>query len=92
MARESALFHTPASLLAWRVTRWIMLGENVGYGWTVKQVHRAFMKSPTHRNHVLSDHYLHVGIAVAKPRARRWVTVIFESERDPGTRMEMPAC
>lgn len=92
MAQDNRLFHTPSELLAWRVTRWSMLGENVAYGSTVGGMHRRFMASPAHRGNILRSSYRNVGVAISRGHGRRWVTVIFESRRNPGTRMDMPRC
>ena len=92
MARGDRLFHTPSELLAWRVTRWSLLGENVAYGSTVGGMHRRFMASPVHRGTILRSSYRNVGVAISRRHGWRWVTVIFEARRDPGTRMDMPRC
>jgi uncharacterized protein YkwD len=89
MVRNRRLYHTPSRALRHRVTRWIVLGENVGVGGTVSSLHRAFMNSRVHKDNILYRPYRHVGIGVRKARGRMWVTVIFESRKDPGTRLDM---
>ena len=73
------------------MTRWSRLGENVAYGRTVGGMHRMFMRSAPHKANILGA-YRHVGVAISRAHGRRWVTVIFEPRRDPGTRMDMPRC
>ena len=92
MTRRNELFHSSPSQLARRVTRWKLLGENVGLGSTVTSLHRAFMSSSGHRANILRDQFRHVGIGVKRRNGRLWVTVIFESYSDPGTTLRMPSC
>ena len=92
MFRKATLFHSPHGQLGRRVTRWTVLGENIGVGGGVKSLHKAFMASPLHRANVLYSRFRHVGVGAAKKRGRLWVTVVFESRRDPGTRLRMPRC
>jgi uncharacterized protein YkwD len=87
MAEQNNLFHTPDSTLAKRVTHWRVLGENVGVGSTVKSLHRAFMNSAGHRANALYSPFRHVGVGVVRRHDRIWVTFVFESAADPGTRL-----
>ncbi len=89
MKDRRTLYHTPSATLRYRVTRWNMLGENVGVGGNVLELHRAFMASPAHRDNVLRDAYQHVGVGVHKSDNYLWVTIVFEARRDPGTRLRM---
>jgi uncharacterized protein YkwD len=89
MARRGDLYHT--NRLGSKVTRWIRLGENVGFGNRVGSLHNAFMASPGHRANILGR-YRWVGIGTRVVRGRLWVTVVFESRRDPGTTLQMPKC
>ena len=89
MDQKNSLYHTPSSKLRWRVTRWDRLGENVGAGQTVTSLHQAFMNSPSHRDNVLKREFRHVGVGVHKDKNYMWVTIVFESRRDPGTRLKM---
>jgi uncharacterized protein YkwD len=92
MARGSRLYHTPGWRLARRVTRWRVLGENVGVGNTVLPLQQAFLASPSHRANVLSKTFVHLGVGTKRKNGRLWVTVVFESRRNPGTRLRMPRC
>ena len=89
MDKKNLLYHTPSSKLRWRVTRWNHLGENVGAGQTVTSLHQAFMNSPSHRSNVLDRDFRHVGVGVHKDKNYMWVTIVFESRKDPGTRLRM---
>lgn len=42
---------------------WMKLGENVGYGGTIAQVHDAYMKSPGHRANILDPSFTAMGAA-----------------------------
>lgn len=88
MKDKRTLYHTPSSILRWRVTNWNRLGENVGYGGDVDSLHKAFMDSPSHRANVLGN-FRHVGIGVKTDGDIMWVTIIFEDHMDPGTRMKV---
>lgn len=92
MASKDLLFHTPSTKLGNRVTNWIMLGENVGYGGSVKTVQKAFMNSAGHKANILNGSYKYFGIGVVKSDGVVWVTVIFEAKSDPGTTLKMPSC
>lgn len=92
MTNADKLFHTASDKLAKRVTRWEILGENVGVGGDVAGLHAAFMASPAHAANVLHSKFRHVGVGVAKSDGRMWVTIIFEATQDPGTTLKMPSC
>jgi uncharacterized protein YkwD len=90
MDKNNSLHHTSSFQLRRRVTRWRVLGENVGIGETVRSLHRAFMASPSHKQNVLRSDFHHVGVGVRRADSGRiWVTIIFEGHRDPGTRLRM---
>lgn len=92
MAASQTLYHTPRAKLSKRVTRWRTLGENVGYGSSVSQLHSMFMASPVHKANILNSGYRFVGVGVAKAGGYLWVTVVFEGKRNPGTTLPMPSC
>jgi uncharacterized protein YkwD len=92
MVKRSLLYHTPDWRFRRRVTRWNVLGENVGVGGSVASLHKAFMSSPSHRANVLSSTFIHFGVGTKRAGDRMWVTVVFESVRNPGTRLSMPSC
>ena len=90
MQEAQKLYHTPEDKLRARVTRWEILGENVGVGGSVESLHRAFMDSDEHRQIILHRPFNYVGVGVKQDGDRMWVTVIFEAYDDPGTTLEMP--
>ena len=90
MAKKSSLYHTKN--LGSKVTNWKTLGENVGYGSTVKQLHKMFMGSSGHRTNILKSSYRFVGVGTVRKDGTLWVTVIFESRKNPGTSLGMPNC
>jgi uncharacterized protein YkwD len=93
MARKDLLYHTPGDRLTKKVTNWSTLGENVGVGNWVGELHDAFMASHGHRDNILYSGFTHVGVGVVIDKNNRmWVTVIFEGRTDPGTTMPMPRC
>jgi uncharacterized protein YkwD len=92
MARDNSLFHSSTHKLTSRVTRWTTLGENVGMGGTVSQLHKAFMASPGHKANILSSAYKHVGVGTVEDHGTLFVTVVFEGARDPGTTLRPPRC
>jgi hypothetical protein len=92
MTRRDLLFHSSGLQLKRRVTNWTLLGENVGYGSTVRSLHRAFMASPAHRANIRRREFRNVGVGVRRREGRVWVTVIFQSRADPGTTLSMPSC
>src|SRR5215213_1913744 len=90
MRWRRVLFHSDK--LGHRVTNWRALGENVGTGYSVASIHRAFMHSPLHRENVMWRGFRHVGVGVTRSGGRLWVTVVFESRLDPGTTLRKPSC
>ena len=85
MVRKNVLYHTPTDALKRRVTNWVELGENVGVGGTTTSLHGAFMDSAAHRSNILYSGFRYVGIGAKQAHGRLWVTVIFESQADPGS-------
>jgi uncharacterized protein YkwD len=90
MDKHNSLYHTTSFDLRRRVTRWRVLGENVGIGQSVSSLHKAFMASPAHKRNVMRSDFHHVGVGVRRADTGRiWVTIIFEGRKDPGTRLRM---
>jgi uncharacterized protein YkwD len=92
MESRKRLYHTPLPTLGRRVTKWRILGENIGWGSSVRSLHRAFMRSAAHRANILLSGYRHVGLGVRRNNGKMWVTVVFEAATNPGTRLPMPSC
>jgi hypothetical protein len=77
MAAANQLSHNPN--LSKEVTQdWEKLGENVGVGGSVADIHVAFMNSPAHRANILDPAFTHVGVGVVDGAdGRIWVTEVF---------------
>ena len=77
MAGARSLFHTASfsSLCCWD-----RLGENVGYGFTVRGVHGQLMHSAAHRANILDPRMRQVGVGIVRRDGVLWVTEVF---RDP---------
>jgi uncharacterized protein YkwD len=71
MARKKRLFHSSLSLEGYKA-----LGECVGNGGSVLEVHKAFMDSRDHRRIILGR-WKWVGIGVASRNGTRYITEIF---------------
>jgi uncharacterized protein YkwD len=80
MAASRSLRHNPnlAAQVGSRVTSaWTRIGENVGVGYDIPSLERAFMNSPGHRANILGA-YNRVGVGTARSSDNRlWVTVVF---------------
>ena len=79
MASRGVLSHDPnlAQVAAQVEPAWRGVAENVGVGYSVKQLHDAFMGSTGHRNNMLNASYNRVGIGVVQSGGKIWVTVRF---------------
>ena len=75
MADADKIFHS--SNLAGVTTGWAALGENVGVGPTVGELHTAFMNSAGHRANILGD-WDSIGVGVTPTdKGYMFVTVVF---------------
>jgi uncharacterized protein YkwD len=92
MVNKDTLYHTPSDKLRNRVTKWTILGENVGVGGSIDSLHQAFMNSPAHKANIIYSPFKHVGVGTNWEDGRLWVTVIFEATTNPGTTLPMPSC
>lgn len=90
MAKKGVLEHTPD--LGDKVTNWKLLGENIGYGTSVTHLHSMFMDSQVHKDNIMRKPFRNVGIGTLKKGDYLWITVVFESKKDPGTTLNMPSC
>ena len=81
MAAENRLYHNPA--LAEQVQGWQLVGENVGTGASVEEVHVALMASPQHRSEILDPRFTGVGIGVVQAGDVIWVTEVFRRRPPP---------
>lgn len=75
MASGASLRHNPN--LAGQISGWRFVGENVGVGSDVGELHQAFMNSPAHRANIMDADFTQVGIGVAYGGGRLWVTEVF---------------
>src|SRR3954463_9510035 len=62
MASRHSLYHNPS--LTTDVSNWQAVGENVGEGPDVGDIHQAFMNSPEHRSNILDHDFIQVGVGV----------------------------
>ena len=92
MIKRDLLYHTPNNKLAHRVTNWTILGENVGVGGTVESLQSAFLHSPDHKANMIFPEFKYMGIGSIQQNGSLWVTVIFESSKNPDTPLRMPSC
>lgn len=42
---------------------WVTLGENVGFGGSIGEVHAGYLESPGHRRNILDSRFTHIGAA-----------------------------
>lgn len=56
---------------------WRALGENVGYGGSIAQVHTAYMNSPGHRENILDPRWNYMGTGVAWRGSRVFTVQVF---------------
>jgi len=84
MADKGSIWHNPN--LADEVSgNWTVLGENVGMGPTVDNLHAAFMNSPGHRANILDNDWNEMGIGVVVDNKTIYVTEIFAARRHATT-------
>lgn len=87
MAERGQPYHNPE--LGSEVTGWSMVGENVGVGYQVDDIHAAFMASSQHRDAILSPDFTEVGVGVhVSGDGRLWVVQVF---RRPAAAAQAPA-
>jgi hypothetical protein len=84
MASQQSLYHNPS--LTSQVQNWQAVGENVGEGPSVSDIHTAFMNSPEHRANILDHDFTQVGVGVAVDKnGIIWVTEDFREPMSGGT-------
>ena len=77
MAGQGELFHRADLTDGLASLNWSLVGETVGYGQSVRQVHGAFMNSAPHRENILGSGFDEVGVGVVERDGQAWVTLIF---------------
>ncbi len=75
MADKGTIWHNDN--LGREVSGWTVIGENVGMGGTVNDLHQAFMNSPGHRANILDREYNQVGVGVVIKSGTIYVTAVF---------------
>ena len=76
MAEAGNLFHSCVECIR-SEHGWQVIGENIAYGATIREVHRALMESSYHRENILCTCFKQVGVGLVKARGLVWVTEIF---------------
>jgi uncharacterized protein YkwD len=90
MARQQTLYHNPN--LTTQVQNWQSVGENVGEGGSVSDIHNAFMQSPEHRANILDHGFTQVGVGVAVDSSGViWVTEDFRQPMNSSATVSAPA-
>lgn len=87
IARNQSVYHDDR--FGERVTNWYRLGQNTGRGSTCRQLHRAYMDDPTHREIILGD-WNFIGVGIATYNGRIYNQELFESARNPGNIYNTP--
>jgi uncharacterized protein YkwD len=90
MASQGRLYHNPN--LTSQVQNWQAVGENVGDGPTVSDIHTAFMNSPEHRANILDHDFTQVGVGVTVDSSGQiWVTEDFRQPMHSTSTSSAPA-
>jgi hypothetical protein len=76
MASRGGISHNP-NLAAQGPPGWTRLGENVGMGPSVDEIHDALVASPSHYANIVSVHYDSVGVGVVQSGSTKFVTFNF---------------
>lgn len=79
MAGNWRLYHNPSYTT--QITGWQRISENVGYGPSVRAIHRALMESEGHRRNIMDDRVTQIGVGVVVKDGRVWVTQNFRRPR-----------
>lgn len=75
MAADNRVYHNPS--LAEQVQNWQLVGENVGAGTSVDDVHAALMASQRHRDVLLNPRFTELGVGVVMSNGKLWVSQVF---------------
>lgn len=75
MSEEGRLFHN--SNLPNEIDAWLKLGENVGRGPSVRDIHDAFMASPDHRHNILDPDFESIAVGIQFANDQIWLTQVF---------------
>jgi len=78
MAATRRMYHTPGLFSKITgVTRARTWGENVGYAPHAWRVVRMWMRSPSHRQNILTGRFRKCGVGAVKSGGTYWLTLIF---------------
>jgi hypothetical protein len=89
MASKHSLYHNPS--LTTQVPNWQAVGENVGEGPSVGDIHQAFMNSPEHRSNILDHDFTQVGVGVSVDKdGIIWVTEDFRQPMGSTSTYQQP--
>lgn len=81
LANEQYLHHR-ADLAQGIGYAWRVLGENVGRGYSIEQVHDAFMNSTAHRDNILDSRFDTIGVGVTRDaNGQYWIVQEFMDQR-----------
>ncbi|HET7309940.1 MAG TPA: CAP domain-containing protein [Mycobacteriales bacterium] len=90
MASSQSLYHNPS--LTTQIQNWQAVGENVGEGPTVSDIHTAFMNSPEHRANILDHDFTQVGVGVSVDKnGIIWVTEDFREPMSSSSSSSAPS-
>jgi uncharacterized protein YkwD len=87
MAANGYVFHD--GNIGQEITRWRSLGQNSGAGFSCRSLHRAFMRSSSHRYNILAG-WRHIAVGAEWRNGRLYVQEVFESRYDPGNVYRYP--
>ena len=71
------IVEVPGDLSDWENVGWMERTPGKPWGYTVRQLHRMFMKSPDHRANILRRGISHIGVGVQIVNGEMWVTENF---------------
>ena len=89
MADQQRLYHNDR--LASDVPNWQKVGENVGVGSSVEEIHQAFMASSSHRDNILDADFTEVGVGVVADGPDLWVVEVFRLPKPAPEAAPQPA-
>jgi uncharacterized protein YkwD len=78
MARHETLYHSNLKRMA-NNGDYVALAENVGMAYSVKQMHRLFMKSDGHRKNMMKPYWTDMGVGIFVDGPELWVTELFKA-------------
>ena len=87
LARAGSVYHDHQ--FGEKITNWYRLGQNTGRGTTCRQLHKAFMQDPSHREIILGK-WAFLGVGMSASNGRIYVQQIFEASANPGNVYNTP--